>query len=183
MESINNIKFIPSLNFLIMNNYITFENNQKLNRASFGQIMATIANVSINKKDLKPYEYYMKGWFNKNIPILILEYLKLLTWLSDKQWWVLYFNLIGNLPNKIHIYQEKHNIMLKGANLGYLIEALKNRVNFIITRKIPIMYLNDQEYLTFFNNLRELLKIFLQKIIIFEQEFVNAIDNAHHIYN
>jgi len=170
---------IQSIGDLMENFNLTRE--KKLCESSFGEIMQAFSQITIKKRELKAYEYFLKSWFQVSIPNIVNEYLELLEYKTKKQWAVNYFNLIGPLPPQLYINEEEHNMILKKSNLGNLLKALKNRIHFMLNRDIPPMYLHDCEYLEHFNDIRSKLKMFDQNIDNFEKEFVKAIDMAHHV--
>lgn len=139
-----------------------------LSKASLGQIMYTLYHIKNNINNLE---------IQNLLSTLVTKFENIL--ISDNQLEknVLYFNLIVNLPYSININNHLHNrIRLSKARIGILIKCLKQRVQFIIDREIPVPKYMDPTYLPEFpekfTKLQNIMKGFLVDIVEFEQQFV-----------
>ena len=147
-------------------------------RASLGQIMFSLSRVL----ELLPKNIYEKTLYSnlKSIIIkLIKEYDIMLKCSNKIEREVKFYNLIGKMPYLVKINEEEHNIKLHKPKIGKIIAALKQRVNFILTRNIPQFYKNNEIYLNEFQKMQEQIKKFKEKVYDFELNFIEAIDHAH----
>ena len=163
---------------------VDWKGHYVLARASIGQIIRTLQNVKIHaekkKSSVKPYEMTLNVGLCDIISDLLDNYEKMLCFESDIERDIAFFNIIVNLPKDIVINAEKHGqIYLNRANIGNLIQAMRQRVDFILNRDIPDRYTDDPEQLTVFNSLKEKLLNFKNDIDTFEQDFIDIIDKAH----
>ncbi len=168
---------------------VDWKGHYVLAKASIGQIIRTLQNVklhaekkksSVKPSGIKPYEMTLNEGLCDIISDLLDTYEKMLCFQSDIERDIAFFNIIVNLPKDIVINAEKHGqIYLNRANIGNLIQAMRQRVDFILNRDIPDRYTDDPEQLTVFNSLKEKLLNFKNDIDTFEQDFIDIIDKAH----
>jgi len=149
-----------------------------LDRASLGQIMKTFERIKITPKN--NYERVLADELKKIITQLINSFDQLLHFATYTEAQVYYYNLLGPLPENVRVNTEEHKtIRLKTANVGNLLKATYQRVNFILEREVPLMYKYNPDYLSAFNTMRSNLQKFLPRIQQFEEGFVDAVDKAH----
>lgn len=164
--------------YIIDKSIVDWKPYYTLDKASLGQIMKTFEKINIIPKN--NYEIVLSDELNILIQQLINNFDKLLVFNNLIEYTVYYYNLLGPLPNGTSIDENNHKyIKLKTANIGNLVKALYQRVNYILQRDIPLMYKYREEYLTVFNNMKSNLSKFLDSVKEFEVGFVDAIDNAH----
>ncbi len=84
-----------------------------------------------------------------------------------------------SLLPKDTIVDNDDDIRLKFANIGKLISALKQRVDFIITRDVPIVYIPYDNYVEAFKLFQETMKQFKEDITNFEDKFMEANNECH----
>lgn len=150
-----------------------------LSEASIGQIIYCFYNI-ISIVPKKVYDEVLYEYLKPAIWTLLKEYSKILNCNSQTEKDVKYFNLIRTMPNGTSVYPEEHGkIKLGKPKIGALIKAMKQRITFILERETPQIYLNNQEMLSEFLNMKIQLQEFYTTVRNFEQEFVLAIDEAH----
>lgn len=159
-------------------NNVNWKPNYVLSQSSLGQIMETIARIRMNPKNI-----YEETLYNKLGPIRIVfvsQFDQMLITNSYVESQVILHNLLGNLPKGTKIFPQNHDkITLGRAKIGNLLQALYQRVDFILTRDPPTFYEKNTSYLVAFNEMRKKLTVFRQDIKKFEEGFVDAIDGAH----
>ncbi len=149
-----------------------------LDRASFGQIMKSLEKVKIIPKN--NYETVLSKELQLLISQIINQFDNLLYFTNNIEANVFHYNLLGPLPKNLTINEEEHKeIKLKTANVGNLLKALYQRINFILQRDVPLMYQNKPDYLSAFEKMRSNIRTFLAHVQEFEKGFVTAIDKAH----
>ena len=180
LENDDIIKETEILNLTL--NLVDWKPHYILARASLGQIM-----VSLNKiSKVKAKNMYEKILYNK-LKILIEElmngeygYNKLLQCENINEKNVKFYNLVVNMPSNISIFNEDHGHMkLRNAKIGQLIKASKQRIEYILKRDIPELYQNNEKLLNEFNKMKIDLDNFKNLLEDFEENFVEAIDDAH----
>ncbi len=151
----------------------------KLDRASLGQIMRRMMDVQI-KNPKNSYEIVLDEFFRSKTSELVNAYNKILECWSFEEYEVKLYNLIGKLPPglKIEIPIRKTNLLSR-ASMGDMVVAIKQRINFILTRDLPVMYTFRPEYKDAFLKMQTELSEFLEKVEIYEEEFQDVIDKAH----
>lgn len=150
-----------------------------LSKSSVGQIMYSFQRI-LNVIPKNIYEETLYEILKPLIENLVNEYCKILLCSSIVENNVKYYNLIGKMPTNVSICESEHGmIKLKKPKIGKMISALKQRISFILKREIPTLYLQNDEYLKEFNNMRIEIKNFEEIVNNFEQEFIEAIDAAH----
>lgn len=161
-------------------NKIYYNPYQQLCEAGIGQIVIQINKIQIIKPRV-PYQIILNEWFNKNIPILVELYLRILKKgesMEDRL--VREYNLTQPLPEHVKVLPNKHKKIMKNINMGNLIEGLKQRTIFIIQRSVPSFYTNDTE-INAFVSLQQDMFDFYTFICYFEKDFRRIIDKAHAI--
>lgn len=169
--------------------YLTLENVDwkgyyVVSRASIGQIMRTFQNVKEyaerQKNTVKPYEKELNNGLIILLPTLLTNFRNMLYFQNDIEKDIIYFNMLVNMPYDVSIDNEKYGrINLSRANIGSLIKAAKQRVNFILSRETPNRYKESVEQIAVFESMKLKLKEFVSDIDDFEQDFLNVIDKAH----
>lgn len=171
-------QFINPKQLIFSRNSVNWKPNYVLSQSSLGQIIETIARIRMNPKNI-----YEETLYNKLGPIraeFIGQFDQLLITNSYVESQVILHNLLGNLPKGTKIFPQLHdNITLGRAKIGNLLQALYQRVDFILTRDPPTFYKKNTSYLVAFNEMGKKLKVFRQDIKKFEEGFVDAIDSAH----
>lgn len=172
-------KTVKELNINQLNyNEVDWKGHYTLDRASFGQIMFTISRIKIVPKN--QYEIILNSYLMKIIPELMRSYQEILVYENLFERDVFAYNLLGNLPKHITIFTNDHGkIQLKRANIGNLIIALYQRIDFILERTIPKMYQENKNYLDAFEKMRLNVKKFRNDVQLFEKQFIYAVDKAH----
>lgn len=164
--------------FIINKSIVDWKPYYTLDKASLGQIIRTFEKINIIPKN--SYEIVLSDELNILIQQLISNFDKLLVFNNLIEYSIYYYNLLGSLPDGISINENNHKyIKLKTANIGNLVKALYQRINYILQRDIPLMYKYREEYLHVFNNMKNNLLKFLDNVKEFEIGFINAIDKAH----
>lgn len=150
-----------------------------LSKSSIGQIMISFKNIlKVTPKNI--YETKLYGRLKPAVEGLIGHYNDILQYENDIEKDVKFYNLIVNLPIGVTINdQEDGNITMKFAKIGKLIKAARQRINFIETRTVPQMYVSNEDYLRQFNKMKEELQDLQETFDDFENEFLEAIDEAH----
>lgn len=158
---------------------IDWKPNYVLSKSSLGQIMRSLQNI-MNVIPKNVYETTLYSKLKPAVEILINCYTDILKYNNEFEKNVKYYNLIVGLPTNVQINaQEDGYIRMSNAKIGKLISASKQRINFIETRETPQMYVENQNYLQEFNKMKEQLNTLSQKLCDFEDEFIEAIDQAH----
>lgn len=174
----DNSQTVKSDNFLLRLDMVDWKPSYVLSKASLGQIMQCFNNI----KNLIPKNLYERTLYSilKKIGEKLTEdYESTLISESKEEYSVKYHNLIVKLPLNVSINEEAHgNIKLKNASIGKLILASKQRIDFILKREPPLIYINNSSLLNQFEKMKKLLQEFYEKLIIFEEDFVLAIDEA-----
>ena len=153
--------------------------NHVLSSASIGQIMCCFNNI-LTLKAKKVYEEKLYEYLKPNIQILLNEFNGILYCDDQAEMDVKYYNLIFHLPKNVSIFPEEHGkIKLGKPKIGALIKAMKQRIEFILERETPKMYLSNQEMLNGFLKMKTELRDFLSIVRKFEQDFIWTVNEAH----
>ena len=111
-----------------------------LAHASIGQIMVSFQNI-LSVKSKNEYEEKLYAILIPEIKKLVNEYNEMLSFTNHNEMQVRYYNLITNFPKAVSIYEKEHSKVTMGnPKIGALIKAIKQRLDFIITREIPELY-------------------------------------------
>jgi hypothetical protein len=171
----------------MINNYnleldeVDWKPNYVLSKSSIGHIIFTFKKI-LNVKPKNIYETTLYDLLKPLLKQLLLEYNRVLLCSNIVERDVKYFNLIGNMPSYISINNEEHgNIKLKKPKIGMMINALKQRIIYILNREIPFLYQQNENYLIEFKKMRFQLNNFEDFVNSFENEFIDAIDQAHKV--
>jgi len=160
---------------------ITIESYYCLSRASLGQIIKTLLNI-LNNIPKNTYEKNLYSRLKPAIEYLVGYYTDILKYSNNIEKDVKYYNLIVNLPKSISVNEIEHgNIKLKYAPIGKLIVAAKQRLEFIETREIPKLYIDNELYLKEFIKMKKQLVNFTYALKDFEYEFVDAVIKARNV--
>ncbi|AYV78343.1 MAG: hypothetical protein Edafosvirus10_18 [Edafosvirus sp.] len=151
-------------------NSINFRAYYKLSNASLWQIVMALQKILDNQNESSDfYQKMYKKWFNEHIPIIITEFKKLLNYTNgtdEKN--VRLINLGGDVDGKIPVsvfMNYHHKIQLgNSGKFGVFIDAIMQRIDFILTRDQPILYQTNELFSKYFETLRDELKEF-QKVI------------------
>ncbi|QKF94260.1 hypothetical protein QKU48_gp0802 [Fadolivirus algeromassiliense] len=150
-----------------------------LSRASLGQIMVSFKNI-LKVAPKNTYETALYSRLKPAVEGLLECYNDILKFNSPVERDVKYYNLIVNLPHGVSENEQHHgSIQMRNAKIGKLIEAAKQRIQFIETRETPVMYTTNQNYLQEFNKMKNQLNDLKDTLDDFEEEFVEAVDQAH----
>lgn len=164
---------------------VQYNYHYKLSKASIGQIMVSFSNI----KNLKPtniYQQILYQHFYNIIPQFVECYTKLFDCDNIIEKNIKFYHLIVNLPYKTEINiinsndKNNHsNIILGKPKIGELIKASKQRIDYIIDKPIPEIYKYHNEYVLEYDKFIDQIKNFKDDLLNFEQEFVDAIDDAY----
>lgn len=163
---------------------VDYKGHYYLCKASLGQLIVAFSEIPqkrmFTKEDKNEYEKIMATWFGENIETMIAKYMELLEFENEntKEREVILHNLLWNLPKGITINQEEHNIHMSSASVGKMIAALKQRLDFILTRDPPKMYENDGDYMEAFNKMKTRIQSFYEYLLTFEMAFAKAVLDA-----
>lgn len=176
-----------SNNFKIDLNGIIINKEHRLSIASAAQIVKSMAQ-SIKQFDNLDNEYQqvLYPFLSDKITLLSKEFQDLLHYDSEKERNVKSDNLCSRLPNTTEAGPSYHNkIRLYNANFGPLLEALKQRVSYILTRDTPQKYLNtkDDTELVLFTKLKSDLQPFLNLLDAVFEEFKVTLNKAREHVN
>lgn len=150
-----------------------------LSKSSIGQIMLSFSNI-LRVKPKNKYETTLYKYLKPAVETLVNAYSDMLKCSNVKEQQVKYYNLINVMPLGVTIFPETHDlIMMKNAKIGELIKAAKQRLNFILERDTPVIYVNDEEALEEFNNMKLQINNFIVILDNFEKEFMASINKAH----
>lgn len=164
--------------FPLSRNFVDWDPKYTLDRASLSQIIETIQKTKIKPKN--KYEEILGEELQKIIPKLINQFDGMLKCESKKEHEVKRANLVGKMPKYVSINTEKHGrIKLNNAGIGVMIQALYQRVDFILDRDMPKFYKDDEEFENYFKNMQKLIGEFRQAVDEFEEDFMSSIDKAH----
>lgn len=153
--------------------------NYALSNASIGQILCCFGNI-LNLQPKKVYEEKLYEYLKPNIQSLLADFDNILYCQDQDEIDVKYYNLLSYLPNSVHIFPEEHGQLKLGKpRIGALIKALKQRIEFVLDRETPKMYLSNQNMLNGFLKMKIQLKKFLNDVRQFEQEFIWTVNEAH----
>jgi len=165
-----------------LENYgIDYKPTYMLSQASAGQIMLALSKLGINKKYKNPYELYLSEWFSNNVPSLVNEFEKMLSYSNGIEFSIKYKNLLLNLPPNTFINGKYHNVELKYANVKNLLSALNNRINKILEKNVPTYYTTNKELLNNYEKMRDDLETLKYVLYDFKNDFDNAVKIAKNI--
>lgn len=151
----------------------------KLSQASLGQIIISFCNI-LKVQPKNQYEINLYENLKPLVHQLVNNYNTILVYTNKNEHDIKYYNLIVNLPKTVSINEEQHGqIILGHAKIGCLIQAAKQRIEFIIGRDIPDVYKQDQNLSELFLQLQKDMRKFKDDMIEFEKAFVLAINLAH----
>ena len=177
-----NEKKIENIDFDLHLDLVDFSKYYILSRASLGQIMTSFANINFTfsiKNNI--YQNVLYQLLNIIIPDLICSYYKLLKCNSFIEKEVKFYHLIVNIPHNLEIVLNNHNIVNLGKpKIGELITAIKQRIDYILNKQIPILYNGKQSHIEEYNKLLIQLKGFKDNLLKFEKCFIDAISKARH---
>lgn len=154
---------------------VEFKMTHYLAKASIGQIMFCFQRI-LNTQPKNDFEKNLYDNLFPQIKKLLEEYEKMLEGTSNSKILVRYHNLIAKLPPGTIIYQGEHGrIKMRNPKIGALIMAIKQRLQFIMSRDIPEIYKNNEELLKEFNDLKADCIVFYGSICTFEKKFTFAV--------
>lgn len=158
---------------------VKWDSRFKLSRASIGQIMKSFMNI-LNTKEKNVYEETLYKIIKPEIKLMLDHYNKLLEYHNIFDFNVKYYNLIVNMPGNVSVQEEDHGkVFLGNPKIGKLIQAAKQRTEFIINREVPMVCKSDPGIHIEFVKLQQNMVEFRETIINFEKKFIQAIDKAH----
>jgi hypothetical protein len=159
---------------------VDYRRSYVLSKSSIGQIMKAMSVTTTRLNNPKNnYEQILFPGIKNLLNDLIKEYNTLLIFSDEPEHSVKKINLIGNLPKPLSLLEQEHRIQLHTANIGNLIKACYQRIDFILNRDVPVFYKENQNYLPAFNKMQNELRTFKEKVREFENNFKNLIDQAH----
>lgn len=147
-------------------NQFLFKGTYKLSSASAAQIIIGLGKTIERLEEPKnSYQEILYPYFNKQVPALLESFKRLLKYTSEKERMTRFFNLGGKMSKGTEVKMKYHNnVNLGNGNFGPFLEALTQRVEYILTRKTPIRYESDADFLSAFEKLKEDLKPFLEEL-------------------
>ena len=150
---------------------VDFKLHYVLSKASIGQIMVCFQNV-LKIKPKNQYEEKLYAIIIPEITKLVDQYNEMLFVESYSEMIVRYYNLLINLPIGTSINDEEHGkIKMKNPKIGFLIQAAKQRLRFLLDREIPEIYKINNSLLDEFNILRDDVTVFYNNMVRFEKIF------------
>ena len=152
--------------------------------ASISQLMENIKLMGI-KRPKNPFEMELQKWFDVAPKRFIQSFEKCLKNTCDEDYDVRMYNLMGKLRKGVRInidYDDEieyyRDDYLVSASLGRtILPHLKQRIDYIIDRDCPYMYIGN-ECEVFFRNMQSDLKEFKKEIELFNMDFMDAIEYA-----
>ena len=150
----------------------------KVNRASIAQLVKRLSTSRIkNPKNI--YQESLNEFFDAQNPKLAKAYNDILNCSNYEEYVVKEYNLLGDLPGKMAIDTsiQKSNLLFKAA-VGDMINALKQRVKFIIEREIPVYYNSNEQFKKEFINMQEQIAEFSYEVNEYEENWIKANDTA-----
>jgi hypothetical protein len=158
---------------------VNWRPSYRLSKASIGQIMKSFEKIQ-KVKPKNTYEDILYGKLKSSVTILLSSYNELLVSTNDVEYNIRFHNLIVDLPYNVTINENEHNnIYLGTARIGALIEAAKQRLEFIINRPVPTICQATPQLEQEFVKLKTLITDFRDVLMDFEEAFIEAIDYAH----
>lgn len=170
-----------SLSFIKINKY------HELDKSSLAEIMKRLDGIKI-KHPKDQYQETMKKFFDTKKKQFIKFYENILQCETNEEYIVKYYNLLAPLPlniinsGGIKTKIKKTNVLVKAA-IYDMIQALKQRINYIIESKIPVMYEYNELYKKEYLKIKDDMKIFLQKLIKFEKDWEKTKKQANKFAN
>lgn len=158
--------------------------NHKLSKASPGQIMKRIFNITKSKPKNK-YQLELYKFFDSFVPEFVQCYNQMVFGDKDTEDYdeiksVRIVNLLGMLPKTLSIdtnITKQDNLFL--ASIGDMINALRQRLTFICQRNSKELYSNNDKQCQEFEKLQVDVTIFMDKLVDFEDGFRDANQKAH----
>ena len=166
-------------------NIFPFQGKYRLSTASLAQIVIGLEKTSERLDEPKnPYQQILYPWFKVLVPQLTASFKNLLKYGSEKERMTRFYNLGGKMPKGTEVRMKyHHNVNLGNGNFGPFIEASIQRVEYVLTRKTPLRYADDQEFLDAFNKLKEDLKPFLEELKAAQKSYSEIVDKARNTVN
>ncbi len=151
----------------------------KVTRASIAQLVKRLSTSKITNPKNK-YQESLNIFFESENSKLADRYNEILQCSSYDEMVVKEYNLLGDLPGKMEITEpciQKSNTLSK-ASIGDMINALRQRIQFIINREIPLYYVINESYKTEFNNMQQQITEFENAVDEYEENWIEANDIA-----
>ena len=111
---------------------------------------------------------------------LLKKFNELLQYSSEKERRVRYFNLGGKMQKEVRM-KFHHRVELGKANCGPLLEAMDQRLDYVLSRSVPVKY--DQDSGKVFETLQEELKSFKEFVDNMNDEYQHVIGKARKTVN
>lgn len=160
----------------------SFEYNDKftLARASLAQIVIAMDRTQSRLTDPESdFQKILYPWFQQNLPTLVQKFKDMLTYSSETERNVKFFNLGGSLPKKISVKLDFHNrVQLGNGNFGPFLKAAVQRVKYILDRDVPERYDGNEVATATFNSLREALGSYHEYLVSLEEEYNDVVNKA-----
>jgi len=179
--TIEEVKPVVPLDITPTLDKVQYNRKYELHRASIGQIMVSFKLIATNPFHPKnTYQQVFGDLTSAAATKLVEAYEKILVCENDKEKNVKFFNLIVNLPKNITIDEEHHaNMHLGSSSIGSLLDALKQRIDFIVKREVPDKCKADDDLQKYFIQMQREIDEFYDDVDDFEAEFVTIVDKAH----
>jgi len=160
----------------------SFEYNDKftLARASLAQIVVAMDKTQSRLTNPESdFQKILYPWFSQNLPTLVQKFKDMLTYSSETERNVKFFNLGGSLPKKTSVKLDFHNrVQLGNGNFGPFLKAAIQRVKFILDREVPERYNGNEVATATFNNLRGALTSYHEYLTKLEEEYNSVVEQA-----
>lgn len=161
-------------------NQFLWKPTYKLSSASAAQIIIGLGKTVERLEEPKnSYQEILYPYFYKQVPALDESFKRLLKYSSEKERMTRFFNLGGKMSKGTEVKMKYHNnVNLGNGNFGPFLEALTQRIEYILTRKTPIRYESDADFLSAFEKLKEDLKPFLEELKEAHKEYTEVVVQA-----
>jgi hypothetical protein len=161
-------------------NQFLFKGTYKLSSASVAQIMIGLGKTVERLEEPKnSYQEILYPYFSTQVPALTKSFKNLLNYGSEKERMTRFYNLGGKMTKGTKVKMKyHHNVNLGNGNFGPFIEAAIQRVEYILTRKTPLRYESDADFLSAFDKLKDDLKPFLEELKEAQKAYTEVVTKA-----
>lgn len=146
-----------------------------LSKCSAGQIIKAIYKYKI-VEDNQPRTRYINEWLNNNINIIITEYINMIND-NEIEFPVYDCNLLGNLPNGAKIDDDKHHKYLNKCTINELLDALDNRIKYMLERPVPLYYKINTDLYKYYSEMVDKVSKYKLTLEEFRKEFDDVVNN------
>lgn len=149
-----------------------------LSKASMAEIMVAVKK-SQDRDATDPWQEMFIAEFKEKIPSLVKKYEEMLVprenkriidYNKDLDLGTRVTNLYGSLPPHVEIKPKKHRkIKLSDGHMGAFVQAMFQRLDYMLYRPIPQFYQKNKAYKPYFYSLREDIWKFRYELICFKR--------------